>query len=93
MLIMRSCREMYPLVASSSFSIHLLVIKCRYRSQVSISQSGLTCKNVIGSGFMTREMSSKRSKTLLKKAAELKYFRKGDPRAKEIRPRIDLIFY
>lgn len=28
---------------------------------------------------MTREMPSKRSKTLLKKAAELKYFRKGDP--------------
>ena len=27
---------------------------------------------------MTREMPSKRSKTLLKKAAELKYFRKGD---------------
>ena len=33
---MRRCREMYPLVASSSFSIHLLVIKCRYPSQVSI---------------------------------------------------------
>ena len=28
---------------------------------------------------MTREMPSKRSKTLLKKAEELKYFRKGDP--------------
>ena len=28
---------------------------------------------------MTREMPSKRSKTLLKKAAELKCFRKGDP--------------
>ena len=27
---------------------------------------------------MTRERPSKRSKTLLKKAAELKYFRKGD---------------
>ena len=28
---------------------------------------------------MTREMPSKRSKTLLKKTPELKYFRKGDP--------------
>ena len=28
---------------------------------------------------MTKEMPLKRSKTLLKKAAELKYFRKGDP--------------
>ena len=29
---------------------------------------------------MTREMPSKRSKTLLKKAPELKYFKKGDPK-------------
>ena len=29
---------------------------------------------------MTREMPSKRSKTLLKKASELKYFKKGDPK-------------
>ena len=28
---------------------------------------------------MTKEMPLKRSKTLLKKAPELKYFRKGDP--------------
>ena len=28
---------------------------------------------------MTKEMLLKRSKTLLKKAPELKYFRKGDP--------------
>ena len=28
---------------------------------------------------MTKEMPSKRSQTLLKKAPELKYFRKGDP--------------
>ena len=32
-----------------------------------------------GSGLMTKEMPLKRSKTLLKKAPELKYFRKGDP--------------